>query len=195
MKAKSNELRQVGTWTKASYEPGDGDNTLITSKSELHGDKTPATHGRHGEAQGRKDYKASVGNQTPSILDREPSKETKPWANAPAEAATTHERSHWTVAEDAGSHPPAVNGEAHGEGTMGLKARGPNVGSLKLTLDGDAAAVAAEESDLVTKSGEHQHSAPSVGDDGKSGWKRKGYTLGGGATLPEGSELQKKWRK
>jgi hypothetical protein len=113
---KSNELRQKD-WPKANYDVSDGQ-PIVTSHSELRGDSTPKEMGHHGSAKGRRDHMSSVANQVPFILDRDPAKETKPWASGPAEAKVSDGFAHWTEAEDGPtqiaqpksgelSHPPA----------------------------------------------------------------------------------------
>ena len=95
---QSHDMRQKD-WPKADYDVSDG-KPIITSRSELHGDSTPAERGHHGSAKQRKDHMGSDVNQTPAILDRDPAKETKPWASGPAAPAVSDGYPHWTEAED-----------------------------------------------------------------------------------------------
>lgn len=89
-----------------------------TPKSERLGDSTPAQRGHHGTSKGRKDHMASDVNQTPAILDRDPAKGVKPWADAPA----AHTRG-WIPAHDGSGHPApesgALNHSAPEQGNQG----------------------------------------------------------------------------
>jgi hypothetical protein len=174
--AKSHELRQGTSWEKAKYEVGDG-KKIVTSKSELRGDSTPKKIGHHASAKGRKAPAANGATQTAAILDRNPAKSIKPWANAPAEAVMTHDHPHWTKAVDAGAHPPNISDVR----------KGSNVGSQH---NGQAHS----EADIVTKSGDHNWCDPSCGNMGSAGWKTKNYPTDTPGELPEG-ELKKKWSK
>lgn len=176
---KSNDLRQCGSWDKSKYDPGDGE-MIVTSKSERMGDNTPESRGKHGEAQGRKNRMSGNGvNQTAAILDRNPARSVKPWADAPAEPVSTHGHSHWTPAVDAGAHPPALNDQAHGAANV-----------KGLSRDGGGSY--SDETDMVTKSGEHNW-LPADAKVHKS-WKKKNYSMNTPSELPDG-ELKRKWSK